>query len=137
MKASGIRALLVSAAFIAMAVADVASGTERGDGRMVAGTGMIGPAEPADSAGATDREGVPAEIGDGGADGPSDPAGAGEDDFEGDYAAADDRGAIAAGPHVRWKGRSGDDGAPSGQGESAQARAPPALLPATPTDPGA
>jgi len=139
MKASGWKALVISVvAFVAVAVADMASGTKRGDARMVAGHGMVGPAEPADDVGATDRESVPEEIGVRGTDGTSAPAGVqGEDDPESEYAADGDDVTIAASRHIRWKGPSGDDRATAAPGDSAQARAPPALLPATRTDPGA
>jgi len=139
MKPSGTRALLISVAFAAMAMADVASGAERGDGRTVAGLGMPDPAEPADNAGATDREGPAEEIADRGGDGGGDPAGAAqeEDDPEAEYAAHDENGAIAPGPHIRRTGRSGDDGAPSAQRDSAQARAPPGMVSATATGSGA
>ena len=134
MKPSGTRALLISVAFAAMALADVATGAERGDGHTVAGLGMVGPAEAAD----TDREGESEEIADGRGGGGSDPAGApGEDDPEAEYTAPDESGVIAPGPPIRRTGRSGDDGAPSAQGDGAQARAPPGPAPATATGPGA
>ena len=157
---------MACAVFLAMAVAALPWGTARGDDHVVAGceekkTGSLRVADgqdrctrdsirvgwhrtgptggPADSTGASDREGLPEELVDRGADGASGPADAqGDNGPEGEYAADGDEGAFgAAGPFIARKGPSGDDGAPAAQVDSAQARAPPRLLSATRTGPGA
>jgi hypothetical protein len=121
-----------------MAAADAASGAEPSDARMAAGLWTTSPAEPAGGADAVDREGLPEAIDDCDPDGASTLAATpGDDDPEGDHGVGGDNGAKAADPHVRWKCRDGENGAPTAQGESAQARAPPARVLSTPTDPGA
>ena len=132
------KALLVSLAFVAMAVADAASGAEPRDPRIAGGLWTTSPAEPAAGEDAVDGEGVPEAIGERGQDGTSTPAAVqGDDDPEGDHGVGGDTGTKAADPHLRWTGPGGENGAPNAQGESAQARAPPVRVLSTPTDPGA
>ena len=138
MNASGMKALLVGLALMAMAAAEPAPGAERRDARLAAGPWTTSPAEPAGGAEAIDRGGVPEAIDERDPDGTSTLAAApGDDDPESDHAVGDDTGTKAADPHLRWKGRGGENGAPTAQGESAQARAPPGRALTTPTDPGA
>ena len=106
--------------------------------------GIMGPAVRAGHTGATGREGVPEEIGpkDKGADGASGPAGAqGKKGPEGDNDAAGSDGGKGAhgaiGPSGAQKGPRGDNGAPGADGEIGHARAPPAVLSAPRTGPGA
>ena len=98
----------------------------------------IDPAGPAGNMGATGRERAPEEIGDGDTDGASGLVDEPSENGEGDYGADGDKGAIdAAGPASARKGPRGDKRVPGAQGDSGHARAPPAVLSAAPTGPGA
>ena len=138
---SWLAAFLGCAAFLVIAAAPLAWGMVGGDGRGIAGWDAKA-ARPADNTGASGRDGVPEEIGDRGADGAGGPAGAqGDQGPEGDNGEPDadgDKGALGAtGPSGPHRGPRGEGGAPGAMGDNGHARAPPAVLSAPRTGPGA